>query len=360
MHRIAIILTLVAAPAAAIAESPSTIRSDERVVFYPTAASLSADGTKWTIPIHVHVFEPSESETLQNELAEQLSGAVGLAITPRTRAFFNSRIRGFLVDNERGKNVGVRIAGTEVVLDDTEADGQVVGNIQLDARRARQHARDGWLPLTAVVPDDSPRQFAGRIQLVEPIGVTVISDIDDTIKISRVTDKSELLANTFLRPFRAAPGMAELYREWAEAGAVFTYVSSSPWQLYSELQTWTQKEKFPPATFNLQRVRLKDRSLLKLLNNPIESKLKRISAILKRYPLRKFVLVGDSGEKDPEVYGELARTHSGQIASILIRNVTEEREDSERFRTAFKSVPANRWQLFSSVEDIETPAVFDK
>lgn len=66
MHRVCPILILAVVPLTLHAESPSTIRSNERVVFFPTAASLSADGTLWTVPVHVHVFEPTESETLQN------------------------------------------------------------------------------------------------------------------------------------------------------------------------------------------------------------------------------------------------------------------------------------------------------
>ena len=357
MPRFASILILAVAQGSACADSPSTIRSDERVVFYPTAASLTSDGAQWAIPVHVHVFEPTESETLQNQLAEQLSSAAGFTVDDQSRALFNRRIRGFLVDNERGKNVGVQIAGAEFVLGDTEADGHFVGTIRLGAKRARQHAKEGWLTLTAVVPADSPRQYTGQVQLVEPVGVTVISDIDDTFKISNVTDKSDLLANTFLRPFRSAPGMAGLYQKWGRAGATFTYVSSSPWQLYHELNDWAQREKFPKATFNLQRVRLKDRSLLKLLDDPVQSKVKRITRILKTYPLRKFVLVGDSGEKDPEVYGTLARRFPIQVTAILIRNVTDEPEESDRFLTAFKAVPRSRWQVFSDVEDIATPAV---
>lgn len=359
MFRIATTLILVLAlpQFAARGDSPSTIRSDERVVFFQTAASLSADGEHWSVPVHLWVFEPTENERIQQQLLKQLNSAAGTVLTAKSREIFDGRIRGFLVDNERGKNIGIRIAGTEHVLDDTQADGHFAGMVDVPAARARQHARNGWLTVSAIVPADSTQRFTGQVQLVEPEGVTVISDIDDTVKVSEVTDRKKLLVNTFLKPFRAADGMPALYRQWSESGAVFCFVSSSPWQLYPPLLNWMKAEQFPPATFELQRVRFKDSSLLKLFGNPQESKLQRIEPILKRFPRRKFVLVGDSGEKDPEVYAELSRRFPAQVKAVLIRNVTGEESESPRFRKAFQSVPVGRWQLFDSTKDIQVPGL---
>ena len=92
------------------------------------------------------------------------------------------------------------------------------------------------------------RRFTGRVQLVEPQGRSVISDIDDTIKITGVGDPQAMLANTFLRPLRPVPGMATLYRQWADRGAVFHYVSASPWQLYAPLADFLAAEQFPAGT----------------------------------------------------------------------------------------------------------------
>ncbi len=68
------------------------------------------------------------------------------------------------------------------------------------------------LDIQAVLGVGDSRTFTGRVHLIASHGVSVISDIDDTIKHSQVTDKSELLQNTFLREFRAVEGMPELYQ----------------------------------------------------------------------------------------------------------------------------------------------------
>jgi phosphatidate phosphatase APP1 len=160
----------------------------------------------------------------------------------------------------------------------------------------------------------------------------VISDIDDTIKISQVTDKTALLANTFLKPFQAAPEMALAYDRLAAAGAVIHYVSSSPWQLYPALKDFMAEAGFPQGSVQSSR----------------ETKPPVIEALLAAYPKRGFILIGDSGEVDPEIYGAVARDHPGQIRHIYIRKVTPEAADDERYRAAFADLPVSLWTLFDN------------
>ena len=77
-----------------------------------------------------------------------------------------------------------------------------------------------------------------------------------------------------------------------------------------------------------------------------------IRNILQRFPLRKFVLVGDSGEYDPEIYGSLARRFPDQVASILIRRVPGQRIAPFRWQRAFRKLPQSQWQLFDHAEEI--------
>ena len=69
--------------------------------------------------------------------------------------------------------------------------------------------------------------------------------------------------------------------------------------------------------------------------------------------LARFVLVGDSGEQDPEVYGGIARKHPGQVSAIFIRNVTGEKPESDRFRKAFEAIPQDRWRVFEQAAELE-------
>lgn len=58
------------------------------------------------------------------------------------------------------------------------------------------------------------------------------------------------------------------------------------------------------------------------------------------------ILIGDSGEKDPEVYGTIARERAPQIRRIYIRDVTNEAATAKRYEVAFDGVPRDKWVVF--------------
>ena len=78
-----------------------------------------------------------------------------------------------------------------------------------------------------------------------------------------------------------------------------------------------------------------------------------IEPLLSGWPKRRFVLVGDSGERDPEVYGEIARRHPDRVHRIFIRDVTGERSDAARYKEAFRDVPAGSWSVFRNAEELK-------
>ena len=98
------------------------------------------------------------------------------------------------------------------------------------------HAQDRYpsRPIDFIVPwgpgggaDQVARKLA---QLLEPEGVSIISDVDDTIKHSNVPDRRDLFRNTFVREFVPVPGMPELYQACAARGAAFRDLD--PWTVY--------------------------------------------------------------------------------------------------------------------------------
>ena len=140
--------------------------------------------------------------------------------------------------------------------------------------------------------------------------------------------------------------MPAAYAAWAREGATFHYLSSSPWQLYGPLSTFAKAAGFPDGAYHLKTVSLSGTSLLQLLQSPLESKPPRIRGILAAHPDHAFVLVGDSGEKDPEVYGLVAREHPGQVRHVFIRRVEGADNRNERFETAFAGLANARWTVF--------------
>jgi hypothetical protein len=330
----------------------SEIKSDEEVLFFPTAARLSDDGRSWVVPIHGWVFEPEEDSRLRASLLDRLMRTLARDVDRGGKATARRRLRWFLVDNERGKRIGIRVGRREFILPASGKDGHFHGEIRISAESAAALTTDGRLAFAAITRNDDPRRFDGYVQLVSRQGVSVVSDIDDTIKVSEVTDRRKLIANTFFRPFQAVDGMADLYRRWAEEGHQFHFVSSSPWQLYVPLSSFMRDAGFPPAAFHLKQLRLKDTSVLEIAADPLATKPPLLEAILSAYPQRRFLFVGDSGEKDPEVYGIVARRHADQVLGIYIRDVTGEPRDASRYEQAFRDVPAEKWKLFTDGSEL--------
>lgn len=329
----------------------SVIKSDEEVVFFPTAGwpapGDDGAGEVWRIPVHGWIYEPELDDLLREALVLSLKEALDLDELPPS-ATLDERLRSFLFDNERGKRIEVEIAGRVHALSPSQADGHFETILSLPAAEARAAAPEGRLAVRAITRPDDARVLAGEIFLVEPRGLLVISDIDDTVKITEVRDRKALLRNTFLEPFQAVSGMAEVYRRWIDraAGDHLHFVSSSPWQLYPALRAMLEQVGFPAATFTLKRIRLKDRSVTVLFADPRETKPEAIEALLAGHPARRVILIGDSGELDPEIYGEMARRHPERIAYIAIRDVTGESAEAARYQQAFRDVPAQRWQIF--------------
>jgi len=67
------------------------------------------------------------------------------------------------------------------------------------------------------------------------------------------------------------------------------------------------------------------------------------------------VLVGDTGERDPEIYAALLAEHPERIAAVALRNVTGATREDDRFGPLFENLPANRWMLFRNVDEIRLP-----
>ncbi len=192
-----------------------------------------------------------------------------------------------------------------------------------------------WQTVRLELPDFGV-QASGEVLVPPPTArYAVISDIDDTVLQSYATDTLKMLRLTFLRNARTRlpfAGVADLYRALA-AGAgghdhnpIF-YVSSSPWNLYDLLVEFMAFHGLPAGPLFLADYGL-DRE--KLIKQPhAEHKLAQIEWIAATYPHLPLVLIGDSGQRDPEIYLAAARAHPGRVVAIYIRHVSDKRRAGE-------------------------------
>ena len=161
-----------------------------------------------------------------------------------------------------------------------------------------------------------------EVIITEHRGVSVVSDIDDTIKHSAISSGArEIFRNTFIRELQDLhiEGVEEWYNRMADLGAKFHYVSNSPWQLYPVLVNFFAGAGLPNGSFHLKQYS----GMLQGIFEPVaERKKGTLEKIIQDFPERRFILVGDSGEADLELYSELVTANVGRILGIFIRDVT--------------------------------------
>jgi phosphatidate phosphatase APP1 len=209
---------------------------------------------------------------------------------------------------------------------------------------------DDWIDLHLVAEDQ--RTVTGKVRLISDKGISVISDIDDTIKVSHIGDTRQMLRTAFLEAYRPVRGMNKLYRKWELQGAQFHYLSNSPWHLYPVLSKFADNAHFPPGIYHLMEYRLTDKSLANLFRSAHDKKFPLLEELLTDFPQRRFILVGDSGEEDPEVFGDLARAFPEQILAIFIRAVAGSDLSEQRWEAAFRKLDKKRWRLFRHPKEL--------
>jgi len=232
-----------------------------------------------------------------------------------------------------------------------------LGNVELTVRFAGAQERiltdrDGYFRLQ-MSPQDRPPQDrewhevelelpwkGGSIVeigevFIPPAGArrVIISDIDDTVMRTGV-------ANTFLMLYRlfaqgaesrtAFPGVAALYRALhhgptGDEQNLMLYVSRGPWSIYEMLDRFFDIHRIPvgPILFlrewgvTLQRP---------LPRRATDHKIDLIREMVERYEDLPFVLIGDSGQHDPEIYGRVVAEHPGRVVAVYIRDVSRKAE----------------------------------
>ena len=156
--------------------------------------------------------------------------------------------------------------------------------------------------------------------------LAVISDVDDTVVPTGAARLLRLARNLVVHnahsrvPF---PGVAAFYRALAAGcgaeGNPFLYLSSGPWNLYDLLAEAFRLHGLPAGA-----LLLRDWGLGPLQTLPTRHRDHKLAAIrrtMELWPHLPFLLVGDSGQHDPEIYCEAAAEQRGRVLAVYIRDV---------------------------------------
>lgn len=206
------------------------------------------------------------------------------------------------------------------------------------------------LRFVAFLKKDPSAQCEGEVYKTTP-ELIVVSDIDDTILISHATNllkKLYLLLTKNHESRKAFAGIRKFYGELsAGEESSFFYVSSSEWNLYDFLNDFVRFNELPEGIFLLQDIKSGILDLLKSGDGYHSHKKEKVITLLESFPSASFVLVGDSGQKDPYLYREIAIKYPDRIRSIHIRDVRSSKR-TKVLRIANQLAAVNiKMELFS-------------
>jgi phosphatidate phosphatase APP1 len=302
---------------------------------------------KFTIKDRLHLLEPVmmmpyygfgnkhyvylKGRVLENEkIKEGNAGASILSHLKNTYKRYES-------DEIPGIRVKAYFAGQEK---EVETDEEGFFDIEFRFDEAIDYNRTGKtvkLTLQEQKTDNDEMEAYGTVFTVEEnTEFGVISDIDDTVLVSKVTHflgrlKLMLLKNASERsPF---PGVAAFLRALSKGSDgqgqnPLFFVSGSEWNLFDLLVHFFRAHNIPEGPLLLRdKGTSLDRG--KFETSEQQYKQEKIRHILDTYPDLKFICIGDSGQHDPEIYQEIVEQYPGRIIGVYIRDVSPEKRDKE-------------------------------
>lgn len=235
-----------------------------------------------------------------------------------------------------GITVSIKFDGVDEVFEaKTDRGGYIIGEFLV-------HLEPGWHDVKISVPSkiqlrrkgksvqiETPEQnlvAKTRVHIIDASSdsVGIISDIDDTVLVSNaprplIALKNMLLASPHRR--KAVPGMADFYNHLLEVipNSFLIYLSAGPWNQYNFLKKFIVTRNLPWAPIILQDIGPDEQ---KLFESTRPHKNEKISKLFQLFPQTKWILIGDDGQYDQEIYKNFALNDPDRIKAIVIRQLT--------------------------------------
>ena len=247
----------------------------------------------------------------QRDLPDAGSGAqTGERVAPPVRGW-----RSFLTAPVAGAPVDVTIGGTTHRLT-ADRGGYVDAVVESDLP-------PGWHDVELTSLDDA--RTTARVVVVGPEPtVGIVSDIDDTVMVTRLPRPFVAAWNVFFRHENArepVPGMARLYRELraSRSDSPVVYLSTGAWNAAPAIGRFLRRHDYPPGPMLLTDWGPTNTGLFRSGQRHKVTQLRRLFAEL---PQVRWVLVGDDGQHDPQIYAGAVERYPERVEAVLIRQLT--------------------------------------
>ena len=180
--------------------------------------------------------------------------------------------------------------------------------------------------------------------LVPPKGLTIVSDIDDILRVTKIYEPKEGLLNSFARPFTPWMNMPDIYANWSRSipNFHFHYLTTTPEQVTRNYMDFIYKT-YPGGSFDTRPLNFSDVSATLSIRKFLLQK------VFQTFPERKFILIADTSNSDVmRDYPEMVTDFPGQVQCILLRN-TSSTDDGDKFpydTSGFKGLNTSTYMFF--------------
>jgi phosphatidate phosphatase APP1 len=179
----------------------------------------------------------------------------------------------------------------------------------------------GWHDAAVAVEGREP--VVCRVRAVHPTGSHgVCSDIDDTILVTWVPRKLLAAWNTFFlreKARRPVPGMADLLRALAGEDGFMVYLSTGAWNFAPHLERFMAEHGFPPGPLLLTDW---GPTADGWFRSGAAHKREMLERLRREHPSVRWTLVGDDGQRDPQIYADFATAHPDAVQAVAIRRLS--------------------------------------
>lgn len=181
----------------------------------------------------------------------------------------------------------------------------------------------GWRSIRLHRAGAEPVEASVRI-LGPDVRFAVVSDIDDTVMVTALPRPLLAAWNTFVLDEYArspVPGMAVLYERLVTAhpDAPVFYLSTGAWNVAPALTRFLSRNLYPPGPLLLTDWGPTTDRWFRSGQAHKRATLERLAG---EFPDIRWLLVGDDGQHDQEIYGNFVASHPDNVAAVAIRQLS--------------------------------------
>ncbi|KAF4637202.1 hypothetical protein G7Y89_g882 [Cudoniella acicularis] len=186
--------------------------------------------------------------------------------------------------------------------------------------------------------------------LVPPTGLTIISDIDDILRVTRIYQPADGLLNSFAKAYTPWMNMPDLYANWSQSipNFHFHYLTTTPEQVTRSYMNFIYKT-YPGGSFDTRPLNFSDVSATLSIRKFLLEK------IFQTYPQRQFILIADTSNSDVmKDYPAMATEFPGQVQCIFLRN-TSATDSGDKFpydTSGFQELNNQTYMFFLVPDDL--------